>query len=227
MQKRDVEKIKTFLDFEEFEKDFEQALIELETLNECNPGHFLIWIEPWSDQQLDDFNNMVWDTAEEICHTLIGNNLRYNSAYWWVRKACKEKYGDASIPYFVHTFEKTLRTQTVGDNEDSEKDRVGYELLEYVCRRLEKKWETNDPEVPTPTIDPDQPLDEPEPDKEDRFVKDFEDLIEKIPIKFNGRTCINCGEELKGKRRKYCNMKCREDFRNGAAREKIKSLKEV
>lgn len=142
-------KIKTLFDFGEIDESFEDALAEMD-VNDPVDGqlnHGIIWWETWTDQQLEDFADMVWDTAEQLCHTLIGNNIRYNSAYWWIRKACKEKYGDASIPYFVHTYEKTLRSWNPGDNEDSELDKVGYELLEYVCRKLDKKWSAEPPVI--------------------------------------------------------------------------------
>lgn len=216
-------KISTIFDFEGVNSNFEDILAELEAGDDNNPGnpdHFFLWIEPWTEYQLTDFNNIVWDSAEELCHTLIGNNLKYNSAYWWLRKACKERYGDAGIPHFVHAFEKALRTQTPGDNEDSELDKVGYELLEYVCRKLEKKWdEESEAEAEDEISLMSDLMDEPDPEQCSES-----DLIENIPVK--KRLCYHCGEVLTGKQRKYCSIKCKDGFRNNAYKTAVMTYKQ-
>lgn len=233
MKKQDVKKIKTLLDFEETDKDFEEALADLDNQSSVehltvevdikikdddmpdeDDEHFALVVKPWTDDQINDFADMVWDTAEEICHLLIGKNIKYNSAYWWVRKACEIRYGDPTIPYFVHSYEKALRSTTDGDNEDAKLDRLGYEFLEYVCQKLEEKWKT------------DAKSDTEETEKTARGIENVseaEDLIEYIPVK-SVKLCLNCEEPLTGKHRKYCNSKCRESFRNKATKEKCDRL---
>lgn len=284
MLKDEVKKIKTLLDFEEVADDFTEALLELdlESTGEESGKHGMITWTEFSPEQLDDFASMVWDTAEAICHTLIGKNIKYRGAYWWVRKACKEKYGDSSIPYFVHSFEKTLRSGCPGDTEDAQLDKVGYELLEYVCQKLEEKWESGkadeqEPEFDNcfekfkhdvrafyeedpdeerlrcsesqhasrafeetfddlPTIDPDMPLDEPEPVPEEpvRTCANCGKPLTRNAVKFcdincqrewehkpNGKFCVWCGKPLIGRQGKYCSKNCLNAV-NNQARYKLK-----
>lgn len=89
------------------------------------------------DADREEFVKMAWETARTVVKTIIRKDKKYNSAYRKVRKACLQKYGDASIPYFVHSFEKEARQGAEDDDEDAHLDRVGYELLEYICWKLD------------------------------------------------------------------------------------------
>lgn len=107
MYEKEVQRVKTLLDFEETEEKFNDVLEKLDTdeserCPECDeednkPILSMFTYEDWTDEQFDEFASLVYDTAEEICHTIIGKNIAYNNAYGWVRKACEQKYGDAGI----------------------------------------------------------------------------------------------------------------------------------
>lgn len=239
--------IKTMLDFEEIDDEFNDALLQLDMegrVLDADAEHGYMKFERWNELKLQEFNQMVCDTAELICSTLVANNFKYNSAYWWARKYCKEKYGDSSIPYNVHILEKNLRSWTPGDNEDAELDKVGYEFLEYVCRKLEKKWdmeaESRDKEYSEKMAGwVDEYLARVEKKVEEKLERERalkmadgvnESLAAEgkpvLPEKPKPGTCYQCGKKLTGEQKKFCCSQCNFDFTKDARRARMKKLEE-
>lgn len=95
-------------------------------------------VDPSEDYPDDDeFDRCLLDTMTTLVCTLMEKNERYGGAYRELRKLCRDKYGDPTVPLFIHTMEKQMRMDANGDNEDARKDFVGYVLLEYVCQKLD------------------------------------------------------------------------------------------
>lgn len=207
-------KIKTLFNFEETDDEFTEALLDFDVSDpEYDTVHGMLKFDVWTQEQFDEFSDLLWYTAVTLRSTILEKNTKYNNAYWWVRQACKEKYGDPTIPYFVHSVEKTLRCESEYDNEDSELDLLGYHFLEYVCRKLEKKWETN-------KRDNDN-----EPEFKCGQTVLSEEFIEEIPVrKHKPNTCYKCGGELTGRQKKFCSTDCFNDFYKKARRLAIEDI---
>ena len=90
-----------------------------------------------ADPITEEFTKALWDASREIAGMVMSKDKKYKSAYRKLRIICKEKYGDPTIPYFIHSQEKQLRQDAEDDDEDPMLDSAGYSLLELVCKRLD------------------------------------------------------------------------------------------
>lgn len=108
------------------------------------------------DRAIEEFNRKVWEVMRNIAFRLMSKNEKYHGAYRKVRQLCKIKYGDPTIPYTIHIFEKRLRqgdsildlsvdetgrlqldAMNETDDEDARFDELGYRILEIVCSELD------------------------------------------------------------------------------------------
>lgn len=128
---------------------------------------------------IEVFNKAIRDVLGQLADELVYKNTKYKGAFRKARRFCKDRFGNPGIPYEVHKFEKQMRIDSEGDEENSRLDRLGYELLEYVC------W----------TVDDSVPVEPPAPRKARR----------RLP---NGLVCQECGKALVGSQRMYCSTEC-------------------
>jgi hypothetical protein len=107
-------------------------------------------VEHYDDLEQEEFTQTAWEIARDVVLIVCSKNLKYRGAYRVLRNICRDNYGDQTIPYFMHRAEKQLRQGALmievpnrknmdfdNDDEDSQLDSLGYELLEAICRKLD------------------------------------------------------------------------------------------
>lgn len=139
---------------------------------------------------IEVFNKAIRDVLGQLADELVEKNTKYKGAYRKARRFCKDRFGNPGIPYEVHRFEKTLRIDTQNDDENSRLDRLGYELLEYVC------WTMDDVVVSGQNASVDKPK------------------VERKRRTRNGKVCLHCGKHLIGHQTKFCSKQCSNTYWN-------------
>lgn len=118
---------------------------------ECDKGYFVLGDytgykcfepkrAPVTSEEISEtvFEKAVRHYCTKVADTIVEKNRKYGDSYRAVRQECKERYGDPTIPLFIHTFEKERRLKNQdNDDEDAAFDRIGYLILEAVCKELD------------------------------------------------------------------------------------------